>query len=113
MLFCRFAQVDWIVAPFEADAQLAYLVRPPPATRKNNNRSSPRHFFWSILCQAREGLVDAVISEDSDCLPYGCPRTIFKWDGSRGEQVGTGGLPASSRGLGVSLCLVSLRLASP
>ena len=55
------AEVDWIVAPYEADAQLAYL---------------------SI-----EGLCDAVISEDSDNLPYGVSRTVFKWDGRCGEQV--------------------------
>jgi 5'-3' exonuclease len=34
------------VAPYEADAQLAYL--------------------------CREGYVDAVIAEDSDTVPYGC-----------------------------------------
>jgi len=55
------AEVDWIVAPYEADAQLAYL--------------------------ARQGLVDAVISEDSDNLPYGVGRVVFKWDGRCGEQV--------------------------
>lgn len=53
--------VDWIVAPYEADAQLAYL--------------------------AKEGLVDAVISEDSDNLPFGVGRVVFKWDGFQGEQV--------------------------
>ena len=42
------ANVDFIVAPFEADAQMAYL--------------------------AVNGLVHAVITEDSDLLPYGCPR---------------------------------------
>lgn len=38
--------VQCTVAPYEADAQLSYL--------------------------CREGLVDAVISEDSDTIPYGC-----------------------------------------
>ena len=42
------AKVNFIVAPFEADAQMAYL--------------------------AVNGLVHAVITEDSDLLPYGCPR---------------------------------------
>ena len=42
------ADVEFIVAPFEADAQMAYL--------------------------AINGLVHAVITEDSDLLPYGCPR---------------------------------------
>ncbi|RQM24368.1 hypothetical protein B5M09_002584 [Aphanomyces astaci] len=46
--------VKYIVAPYEADAQMAYLVR--------------------------TGAVDAVISEDSDCLPYGCHHVLFKMD---------------------------------
>ena len=40
--------VDFIVAPYEADAQMAYL--------------------------ALNALVDVVITEDSDLLTYGCPR---------------------------------------
>jgi len=46
--------VECIVAPYEADAQLAYL--------------------------SRSGYVDAVISEDSDLLPYGCSTVLFKMD---------------------------------
>ena len=46
------ANVDFIVAPFEADAQMAYL--------------------------AVNELVHAVITEDSDLLPYGCPRVRHK-----------------------------------
>ena len=40
--------VEFIVAPYEADAQMAYL--------------------------ALNGLVAAVLTEDSDLLTYGCPR---------------------------------------
>jgi 5'-3' exonuclease len=40
-------KVDFIVAPYEADAQLAYL--------------------------ANNGIVDAVITEDSDLVAFGCP----------------------------------------
>jgi len=47
-------RVDFLVAPYEADAQLAQL--------------------------ARSGQCDGVISEDSDNLPYGVPRTLFKLD---------------------------------
>lgn len=47
-------QISFIVAPYEADAQLAYL--------------------------CRVGWVEAVISEDSDLLAYGCPSTLFKMD---------------------------------
>jgi exonuclease-1 len=48
--------VSCIVAPYEADAQLAYL--------------------------SATGFVDVVISEDSDCIPYGCREIIFKLNGS-------------------------------
>jgi len=54
--------INFCVSPFEADAQLAYL--------------------------CRIGWVDAVISEDSDLLAYGCPSTIFKMDKyGNGENV--------------------------
>lgn len=46
--------VDYIVAPYEADAQMAFL---------------------SI-----NGLVHAVITEDSDLIPYGASRIMFKMD---------------------------------
>ena len=63
MLFpCCFRVVAWIqalqmsgvrylIAPYEADAQLAYL--------------------------SLKGLVDIVITEDSDTLPYGCRKVCF------------------------------------
>ena len=50
--------VEIIVAPYEADAQLAFL--------------------------SRNGYVDAVISEDSDLLVYGCPEVLFKFDSASG-----------------------------
>ncbi|KAJ4980791.1 hypothetical protein NE237_031628 [Protea cynaroides] len=46
--------VDYIVAPYEADAQMTFLA----------------------LCKH----VDAVITEDSDLIPFGCPRILFKMD---------------------------------
>ncbi|KDP21174.1 hypothetical protein JCGZ_21645 [Jatropha curcas] len=46
--------VSYIVAPYEADAQMTFL-----AVSKQ---------------------VDAVITEDSDLIPFGCPRIIFKMD---------------------------------
>eukprot|EP01125_Pyxidicula_operculata_P004805 TRINITY_DN1790_c1_g3_i2.p1 TRINITY_DN1790_c1_g3~~TRINITY_DN1790_c1_g3_i2.p1 ORF type:complete len:1259 (+),score=389.47 TRINITY_DN1790_c1_g3_i2:36-3812(+) len=46
--------IEYIVAPYEADAQLAYL--------------------------SKINYVDAVISEDSDLLPYGARRVIYKFD---------------------------------
>ncbi|OIW19263.1 hypothetical protein TanjilG_20388 [Lupinus angustifolius] len=46
--------VQYIVAPYEADAQMTFLA----ITRQ----------------------VDAVITEDSDLIPFGCPRIIFKMD---------------------------------
>ncbi|XP_001368520.1 exonuclease 1 isoform X1 [Monodelphis domestica] len=46
--------VDCIVAPYEADAQLAYL--------------------------NKTGIVDAIITEDSDLLAFGCKKVILKMD---------------------------------
>lgn len=44
--------IEVIVAPYEADAQIAYMVK--------------------------EGLADFAISEDSDMITYGCPRVLMK-----------------------------------
>ena len=46
--------VQYVVAPYEADAQMAYL--------------------------NRTGYADIVISEDSDCIPFGCSVVFFKLD---------------------------------
>ena len=51
---CRKLDVQCIVAPYEADAQLAYL--------------------------SKEGLVDVVITEDSDLLVFGAKRVLYKMD---------------------------------
>lgn len=47
-------------APYEADAQLAFL--------------------------AREQLVHAVLTEDSDLIAYSCPRLLFKFDASQARR---------------------------
>jgi len=54
MAMKEFPGVECIVAPYEADAQLAFF--------------------------ARNHLIDAVITEDSDILAYGSPRVLFKLD---------------------------------
>lgn len=46
--------IDFMIAPYEADAQLAYM--------------------------CRMGWIDVAISEDSDLLAYGCPSILFKMD---------------------------------
>ena len=46
--------IQFVVAPYEADAQCAYL--------------------------AHNGIVDAVLTEDSDLLAYGCPCVLYKYD---------------------------------
>ncbi|KAJ8553462.1 hypothetical protein K7X08_024140 [Anisodus acutangulus] len=56
--------IEFVVAPYEADAQLAYL---------------------SNLEEEKNGIV-AVISEDSDLLAYGCPAVFFKMD-AHGQEV--------------------------
>ncbi|EIW78627.1 PIN domain-like protein [Coniophora puteana RWD-64-598 SS2] len=50
----RAEAVPYVVAPYEADAQLAYL--------------------------ERTGLVDGIITEDSDLLVFGCKHVLFKLD---------------------------------
>ncbi|KAM0787688.1 hypothetical protein ACM66B_003750 [Microbotryomycetes sp. NB124-2] len=51
----RKENVQYVVAPYEADPQLAYL--------------------------EQKGIVDGVISEDSDLLVFGCKTVLFKLDG--------------------------------
>lgn len=63
---CRERNIDCIVAPYEADAQLAYLNK----------------------C----GLIDLVISEDSDLTLFGCDKILFKLD-----STGNGVLVETSR----------------
>ena len=46
--------IQYVVAPYEADAQLAYL--------------------------ERVGIVDAILTEDSDLLVFGCQNVLFKLD---------------------------------
>ncbi|WVN88953.1 uncharacterized protein L203_104168 [Cryptococcus depauperatus CBS 7841] len=50
----RAENVDYVVAPYEADAQLCFL--------------------------EREGYVDGIITEDSDLLVFGCKLVVFKLD---------------------------------
>ncbi|ANQ06212.1 Exonuclease I [Plasmodium coatneyi] len=50
--FCKTKNIDYIISPFEADAQLSYL--------------------------CRMGYISCAISEDSDLLVYGCPRVLYK-----------------------------------
>lgn len=52
MLIAR--RVAYLIAPYEADSEMAYL--------------------------CRTGIVDAVISEDSDTICYRCPRVLTKMD---------------------------------
>lgn len=46
----RAEKIQFLVAPYEADAQLAYL--------------------------ALNDIVDAIVTEDSDLIVYGCPRVL-------------------------------------
>ncbi|CAM9095247.1 unnamed protein product, partial [Ectocarpus fasciculatus] len=67
----RQAGVELIVAPYEADAQLAFL--------------------------SRSGAVDVVLSEDSDCLPYGCKKVLFKMDNEgHGQEIQLRNLAANT-----------------
>ncbi|GAV69156.1 XPG_N domain-containing protein/XPG_I domain-containing protein [Cephalotus follicularis] len=62
----RSENVEFVVAPYEADAQLAYLCSLEP----------------------EKGGTVAVITEDSDLMAYGCQATVFKMDRyGNGEEV--------------------------
>ena len=50
--YCKSEGIKYIVAPFEADAQMVYL--------------------------EKQGLIQGIISEDSDLLIFGCSRLITK-----------------------------------
>ncbi|KAK4256577.1 hypothetical protein QN277_006283 [Acacia crassicarpa] len=54
----RSENIEFVVAPYEADAQLAYLSK----------------------IKTEKGGVVAVITEDSDLIAYGCPAIVFKMD---------------------------------
>jgi len=47
-------EIEFVVAPYEADAQMAYMVK--------------------------AGLAEFAISEDSDLIAYGCPKILMKLD---------------------------------
>jgi exonuclease-1 len=53
--------IKFVIAPYEADAQCAYL--------------------------AINGFVDAVLTEDSDLICYGCSDVLLKFDGSVADRV--------------------------
>lgn len=55
---CVAKGIEYLVAPYEADSQLAFLASIP----------------------ACRGGVSAVITEDSDLVAYGCSRILFKCD---------------------------------
>jgi len=63
-------KVEFVVSPFESDAQCAFL--------------------------SRTGQVACVVSEDSDMIPYGCSRVFFKMDNEgNGEEVRSKNLGAN------------------
>ncbi|CAM9639417.1 unnamed protein product, partial [Phaeothamnion confervicola] len=86
----RRAGIPFVVAPYEADAQLAFL--------------------------SKQGVVDAVVTEDSDSLPYGCRRVFFKLDNCGvGEEIEFRNLAANeallfggwTNGMFLDMCLLA------
>ncbi|MED6194867.1 hypothetical protein PIB30_032523 [Stylosanthes scabra] len=62
----RSESIEFVVAPYEADAQLAYMSN----------------------LEVEKGGITAVITEDSDLIAYGCPAIIFKMDREgNGERI--------------------------
>ena len=69
---CKARGVAFLVAPYEADAQMAYL--------------------------ALTGAVAGVVTEDSDLIPYGCPAVFFKMDrGGSGVLLRAADFPAARK----------------
>ena len=64
--------VEWVVAPYEADAQV--FGRFVEEGDCGPTTLSP----VQLAFLSRNGWVDAVITEDSDLLAFGCTRVIFK-----------------------------------
>jgi exonuclease-1 len=65
-------KINYIVAPYEADAQLRYL-------------DLTKQVFSHILGlkqSSKLAKVDGIITEDSDLLAYGCRKVIYKLDKS-------------------------------
>lgn len=65
ILTLRSEGIDYLVAPYEADAQMAYL--------------------------NKMGLVDAIITEDSDLILFGCQKVTKRTEGKSGGQRGSEG----------------------
>ena len=61
MVVLRQEGIRFVVAPYEADAQLAYL--------------------WQA------GTIQGVITEDSDTIPYGCDNVLYKMDKAGNGQL--------------------------
>ncbi|XP_040998489.1 exonuclease 1 [Juglans microcarpa x Juglans regia] len=62
----RSENIEYVVAPYEADAQLAYL----------------------CSLEAEKGGIISVITEDSDLIAYGCQAIVFKMDKfGNGEEI--------------------------
>ncbi len=69
------------MAPYEADSQLTYL--------------------------QNEGIVDFVITEDSDLLVFGCEKVLFKLDDAgNGKLIELKELGKANKGLVVSECVL-------
>lgn len=73
---CRARNIDCVVAPYEADAQLAYLAIQGSIYIDYRNSNHLIQNFASL------GIAHVVITEDSDLLAFGCPRVFFKMDHS-------------------------------
>ena len=81
-------RVEFVVAPYEADSQMAYL--------------------------AQKGLVDLVLTEDSDLLAYGCPEVLFKFDKqgfaqqvSLAEVLAQPAFSGFTKGMFTEMCILS------
>ena len=82
--------IPFVVAPYEADPQLAFLVK----TGTRHKESSAHihtaayvfllrllpHTLSPLLSFTLSGQCAAAISDDSDLLAYGCPKTLYNFN---------------------------------
>ena len=87
----REEKIEFVVAPFEADAQLAHLSRTGVC---KTSQHTPVANWCVLTCFApcelsgflfAAGYIETAISEDSDLVAFGCRRVFYKMD-----QVGNG-----------------------
>ncbi len=80
----RVEGVEFVVAPYEADAQMAYMVLQGEVPAAQRSAASPANLRRGGGPRMQ---VDAVITEDSDLLVFGCSPVWFKLESNGAMDV--------------------------